>query len=455
MLVALSLANLLLIRIWTELLGERLEPTPPVWCAAALVNLALLTALIWAVIRWGSDLGRGVLTVVSVTLLAKELALSAGHAAASWKATAAGVIESGMRRGWLWPAALLALALLAWVAWRTRRVEWTASALVMLSPMVFVTAGRAGWQVLVQPPAPKTLTQSANTAFRPGPRVVWIIFDELDERVAFTQRPAALHLPALDAFRAESIVFRQAISPSNSTVISIPALLGQVFERPGLRAGLVGWHLSYCRDYGSRLANCQAWAMDRQLNSYGQGLANVVRNQWRSLFESSLYSFFGQSLALEAHARTVVEMEEAAAGLAARRDLNLVFLHLPTPHSPYIYDAVRRDLSATNQDARGYLGNLELADRVFASIRASLTASGLWSQTHVLVSGDHGFRQAYKIGYSGEDRHVPFMWKPAGQVKPRQLDQRFETGGVGGGTAELVSRLLDGENAESVLARYP
>ena len=450
-LVALSLANLLLIRIWTELLGERLEPTPPVWCAAALVNLALLTALIWAVIRWGSDLGRGVLTVVSVALLAKELALSAGHAAASWKATAAGVIESGMRRGWLWPAALLALAWLAWVAWRTRRVEWTASALVMLSPMVFVTAGRAGWQVLVQPPAPKTLTQSANTAFRPGPRVVWIIFDELDERVAFAQRPAALLLPALDAFRAESIVFRQAISPSNSTVISIPALLGQVFERPGLRAGLVGWHLSYCRDYGSRLANCQAWAMDRQLNSYGQGLANVVRNQWRSLFESSLYSFFGQSLALEAHARTVVEMEEAAAGLAARRDLNLVFLHLPTPHSPYIYDAVRRDLSATNQDARGYLGNLELADRVFASIRASLTASGLWSQTHVLVSGDHGFRQAYKIGYSGEDRHVPFMWKPAGEVKAREVDQRFETGG----TAGLVSRLLDGENAESVLARYP
>ena len=195
--------------------------------------------------------------------------------------------------------------------------------------------------------------------------------------------------------------------------------------------------------------------MDRQLNSYGTELWKVVGQQLRSLFESSLYSVFGQSLALEAHGGTVVEMEDAGARLASRRDLNLVFLHFPTPHSPYIYDAGRRDLSATNQDARGYLSNLELADRIFASIRASLTASGLWTQTHVLVSGDHGFRQAYKIGYSGEDRHVPFMWKPAGQVKPRQLDQRFETGGLGGGTAGLVSRLLDGENAESVLARYP
>ena len=455
-LVALSLANLLLVRIWTELLGERVAPAPPVWCAAALINLLLLTALIWTVIRWGSRVGRGVLAVASVALLAKELVLSAGHGAASWKATAAGVIESGMRRGWLWPVALLALTLLAWVAWRTRQVEWAASALVMLSPIVLVTAGQAGWQALVIPSAPKALAQSAaNAAFRPGPRVVWVIFDELDERVAFAQRPATLHLPALDAFRAESIVFRQAISPSNSTAVSIPAILGSVLERTGIRAGLVGWHLPYCQSYGSRLASCQAWAMDRQLNSYGQGLANVVRHQWRSLFESSLYSFFGQSLALEAHARTEVEMEEAAARLAARRDLNLVFLHLPTPHSPYVYDAVRRDLSATNQDARGYLGNLELADRVFATIRASLTANGLWSQTHVLVSGDHGFRQAYKIGYSREDRHVPFMWKPAGEVKARQLDHRFETGGVGGGTAGLVSRLLDGENAESVLARYP
>ncbi len=454
-LVALSLANLLLVRIWTELLGERVAPAPSVWCAAALVNLLLLTALIWTVNRWGSVAGRGLLAVASVALVAKEIALAAGHGAAAWKAAAAGVVESGMRRGWLWPVALLALTLLTWVAWRARQVEWTASVLVMLSPIVLVTAGRAGWQALVPPRAPQALMQPVNAAFRPGPRVVWIIFDELDERVAFAQRPAGLHLPALDAFRAESIVFRQAISPANSTVISIPAMLGQIFERPGVRAGLVGWYLPYCQDYGARLASCEAWAMDRQLNSYGTEVWKAVGHQWRSLFESSLYSVFGQSLALEAHARTVVEMEEASARLAARRDLNLVFLHLPTPHSPYIYDPVRRDLSATNQDARGYLGNLELADRVFSRIRASLTASGLWSQTHVLVSGDHGFRQAYKIGYSREDRHVPFMWKPAGEVKPRQLNGRFETGAVGGGTAGLVSRLLEGENAESVLARYP
>ena len=34
------------------------------------------------------------------------------------------------------------------------------------------------------------------------PRVVWLIFDELDERVAFAARPANLSLPEFDRLRA-------------------------------------------------------------------------------------------------------------------------------------------------------------------------------------------------------------------------------------------------------------
>ena len=450
-LVALSLANLLLIRIFTELLGEHTQPAPPVWYAAALVNLLLLTAFIWMVARWAGAWGRGILALSGAALLAKELTISLGHEAAAWKGFAAELVEAALRQGWLTLAVIAALILMAWVSWRTP-LRWVPAALLMLSPVVVVTAGQTAWH-LTQPPVaqPRFKATSPNPPASTGPRVVWIVFDELDERVAFSQRPATLRLPALDAFRAESIVFRQAFSPSNSTAISIPRMLGHVFERPDLRAGLVGWHLPYCQDYGRHLASCQAWAMDRQLNSYGSGIFNVVRNQWRSLFESSLYSFFGQSLALEAHARTIVEMEDAAARLAARPDLNLVFLHLPVPHPPFIYHSGRGDLSASNQDARGYLANLELADRLFARIRLSLTKSGLWPQTHVLVTGDHGFRQAYRLGYSRQDLHVPLMWKPAGPAKPRQVDERFETSR----TAALVSRLLKGENAESAVARYP
>ena len=122
-----------------------------------------------------------------------------------------------------------------------------------------------------------------------------------------------------------------------------------------------------------------------------------------------------------------------------------------TPHTPFVYNPAKHDLSAHNQDARGYLANLQLADRMFAKIRARLTQNGAWAHTHVLVTGDHGYRQATRLGYPPEDKHVPWMWKPAGAVPARQIDRPFETRH----TAAIISLLLNGENAETVLARYP
>ncbi len=454
-LASLSLANLCLVRIWVELLGDHIEPPPTIWYAAALLNLVLLTALIWAVARWGGALGRSLLALAGFALLAKEFTLSAGHDDAAWKGSLATVVESGLRRGWLWPAALILLGMLGWLVWRTQ-LRWIAPVLVMLSPIVFVTAGQASWKVIrpgrASASAPRPGLPSA--PLNAGPRIVVILFDELDERLAFTARPSGLRLPALDAFRQQSVVFRQAFSPSDGTQVSVPLILGRVFERSSLgghRAGIAGWYIPYCQKYGAFVESCQAWPMDRQLNSYGSGLFQVCRNQLRSFFESSLYSLFGQSLSVEAHVRTVLEMEEAAARLAARPDLDLVFLHLPTPHTPFIFNTERRDLSARNQNAQGYFANLELADRIFSRIQAQLMAGGLWTRTHVLVTGDHGFRQAHRFGYPKETLHVPVMWKPAGQVAPRTVQQRFETRGLG----SLVSRLLNNEAAETLLAGYP
>jgi hypothetical protein len=452
-LAALSLANLLLVRIWVELLGEHAEPAPAVWYGAALVTMSVLAIIIRVGARRGGFPGRLMLAAASTTLLAKEFTLAAGHEGAPWKNKAAAVVENGLRTGWLWAAGGCFLILLGWVAWRTQ-LNWVPSGLMMLSPILIVTAGQVAWRLAQPSPAAAQVHPAASRRAVPiqaKTRVVWIVFDELDERIAFSQRPPGLRLPALDTMRAESVVFRQAFSPSNSTAISIPALLGHTFERPGLESGVAGWFIPYCHNYGKLLAACRSWEMNRQLNSYGAGFANVVRNQLRSLLESSLYSPFGQSLAVEAHVRTVLEMESSAAQLAAQPNLHFVFLHLPMPHSPYVYRPAKRDLGARNQGFGGYTANLELADRAFARIRSSITASGLWSRTHVIITGDHGFRYATHLGYPSEDRHVPFIWKPAGEVAPRQLEQHFETIRTSG----LVSRLLDGETAESVLAGYP
>ncbi len=452
-LAAISLANLFLVRIWTELLGEQTEEIPPIWYGAALLNLLALSLLIWAIARWGGFAGRVALAVGGSLLLAKELTMAVGHDATAMKSFMAGLVAQGLRQGWLVPAGVVAALALAWVAWRTQ-LRWAPPLLEILCPIVVVTAGQAAWRATLPPPPQPITRMSQPGKFKPGPRVVWVIFDEFDERIVFSRRPAGLKLPALDALRDEAIAFPQAFSPSNSTADSIPALLGDLFERSqsvGIRSGVVGWFLPYCRKYGASLAECRSWRMDLQRNSYALGLFGAVGSQLRSLFESSLYSIFGQSITVEAHGRTVLEMEAAAVALAGRGDLNLVFLHLPVPHPPYVYNPVRRDLSARNQDERGYLANLELADRMLGKIRAGLEASGLWTGTNVLVSGDHGFRQARRIGYSLEDRHVPLLWKPAGAKQTRVVSQRFETIQ----TAGLISRLLGGEPAESMLAGYP
>lgn len=394
------------------------------------------------------------LGLLSSALILKELVLSAGQDSDRWRGRVAALVETGLRQGWAWPLGLLGLAGLGWLISRARWT-WISQSLLILTPIVAVTAGQVLWRMLTLAPpsplAPRVAHSPATSATGKGAPVVWIVFDELDERVAFAQRPAGLSLPALDAFRAEAVTFLNAQSPANATAISIPAMLSHLLERPGLRAGIAGWYLPYCRTYAPYLQQCRQWPMNRQMNSYGHGLLTVMKNQGRSLLETSLYSAFGQSLAIQAHIRTILEMEQAAARMAADPNLDLVFLHLPAPHPPFVYDPARRDLSARNQDARGYLANLQLADRLFATIRARLERDGLWANAHVLVTGDHGYRQATRLGYPPGDRFVPFLWKPAGRVPPRQIATPFETHH----TAALVNRLLEGEAAESVLARYP
>ncbi len=459
---ALSLANLLLVRLWVELLGDFAGAIPRVRYGAALLDLALLTGAIWAAARWGGLAARLLLAVLSTALIAKEVTISVGQDVAAWKMGAAGVVDTALRQGWFWPVALAAIGGLGCVAWRTE-LRWASGLLVTLSPIALVTAGQVAWRLLMPTP-PAILADSTSlrrtatpprparrVVTQPGARVVWILFDELDERVAFSQRREGLRLPALDAFRAGSIVYRQATSPSNATSDSVPQILGQVFELPGLRAGVVGWYIPYCDVFAAHLVDCQDWAMDRQINSYGDTLPQVTVNHFRSLLESSLYSLLGQSLAVQAHVRTVQAMEREAGRTATRPDLQLVFLHLPAPHTPFVYRPAQKDFGAANQNSSGYLNNLALADRLFAGVRGRLEEAGMWATSHVIVTGDHGYRQANRLGYPPFDRHVPWMWKPAGQFRPQAVDRPFETRRAAG----FVHRLLAGDSTEAVLAGYP
>jgi hypothetical protein len=334
-------------------------------------------------------------------------------------------------------------------------------------PFAALTIGQSLWIAFQAPPASAAsaspVRESASSADPPRDshaarrRFVWIVFDEFDERIAFSQRPEGLSLPAFDRFRSEaSFVARRASSPANSTSISIPALLsgrlpeapnrmsGAILERltrKNLRTAVVGWALPYCPELGPNVTECSWWPMAQQHNSYGDGVFDGIFGRVRSLFESNHISPFGQSLAVRHHVSQVAEITRAATSAAARPDLDFVFLHLPHTHNPFIWNPETRqpDLPAHPWDRRGYLRNLPWADEAFAGIRGAMEASGVWDRSTVLVSGDHGYRNAAALGYAGEELHVPFMLKSPAPLTPLDPDAPLETIR----TTEILDGLLE------------
>jgi hypothetical protein len=53
---------------------------------------------------------------------------------------------------------------------------------------------------------------------------LWVLFDEMDQRMAFEKRPAWLRLPAFDRLRGESLEATNAFSPGQDTIYAVPAL---------------------------------------------------------------------------------------------------------------------------------------------------------------------------------------------------------------------------------------
>jgi hypothetical protein len=113
--------------------------------------------------------------------------------------------------------------------------------------------------------------------------------------------------------------------------------------------------------------------------------------------------------------------------------LDLVFVHLPVPHEPVIYDAARGRFRL--EPGGSYADNLALADRALAHLRDQLARAGLWERSWVLVSSDHGWREG-----PGPDRHVPFLLKAPGAGRHLAYERKLDTVA----SARLLTEILRG-----------
>lgn len=497
--IACSLANLCLFSVWGQLLpGSPLhyfleQPPPRAALLIAMAWVAILALAFWA----GATLARhsdsaGWKQVARLIFVVLVLAALNGIRRQTPQLALRSLGEAIGKPGLVVLAAALGVGgALVFAKWWPRAVRALAMIVLLFFPFALLTLSRATWAILSHDTAYADFANGPyaprlpSVGERPG-RVVWLVFDELDYRIAFEQRPAGLQLPELDRFAAQSVHATQAYPPAGETLLSIPALLTgkqvsraeptgprrlwvafadatqttvlneapnifSAWRQAGRNAAAVGVGLPYCRLFNESLIDC-AWVSDYggQTRKHVPGLsvAETAIIQAADVLDSfplatrlgvrrTLISRLGGArakrrlLGVQRYERTLEDAKRFLAGDAA----DLVYLHFPVPHSPYIYD--REKGALVDGEPRSYADNLDLTDRTLGELRRTMEAAGRWDSATVLITSDHWYRiNLWKPWKShGEDAalgretdfRVPMMLKLPGQQEARAYDQPFTT----------------------------
>ena len=399
---------------------------------------------------------------------------------------------------------------------RQRLVRIAITISLILAPFALVTFFQAAWQWTIYRSGEQFKDQTtphSHTRSTPQRRVLWIVFDEMDYRLAFINRPSTVELPEFDRLRTESIFANNAYPPGGDTVLSLPALINgrlvssstrtapnelmvtfadnnqpvpwstqpNVFSAAnsiGFSSALAGWYHPYCRIIGRNLTKC-SWEGLAFLGS--KEVVNLVTNSDGSVVKSMFA--VGKSTLLPPvigtfvrsengnvwrnfTMRSFVNIHKEALIMARDPDLDLVMIHYPIPHPPGIYDRSKRNFSLNS--GSGYLDNLQLADRAVGELRSELERAALWGSTTVLISSDHWLRadrvwrnhpfwkrsftvEDPAVTNSTKDERVPFVLRLAGEKVGSNYDAPFNTVL----SHDLILAILSGEvSKEADVAKW-
>lgn len=273
---------------------------------------------------------------------------------------------------------------------------------------------------------------SAQPEERPDQRVIWIVFDELSYDLAFDHRPAGLLLPQFEKLHSKSVSLGNLEPIGYFTDRVIPSLLlGQPIDQirsdldgnlsytdqaqhrwvsydadktlfglanaNGWNPGVSGWFNPYCRVFASLLSSC-FWRPE-----IGSRLALELMgaSSDKSSLENALilprYFLLSHGARQETDDKTLTynrlvqdyqSIMTEASTLIESNSVHFVFVHLPVPHPPGLYD---RKTHRFSKDGN-YLDNLVLADEALGDLMQEIDRTPLADQTTVIVSSDHSWR---------------------------------------------------------------
>ena len=485
-LLCLSLANLYFINVWAELgnrgfdffRGARPAATA-FWAVVTLITM--LSLAFWVAVQLWRRLPPRLARPAAIVGIAMSLAVPATviHRSVLDPLVDAAIRMVG-RTAVYGIVAVIGGALFVWLVARTSSaVRAYSAALLLVLPLAPVLSVNAAWVQWQRPPAEEYAgTVPPQSGRSPTTRVVVMVFDEWDQRLAIDERPDRVDLPVLDRILGQSFQASRAVGggylgvassiksmltgqrlqgvdPQSLGVrlegdrrtvidaaaawVEAPTLFSELSAR-GWSSGVAGWYIPYCRLQGQYLRAC-SWQPGgsvygrRELVfelSYPENLRTIaVRQLERVPMSRRLGLDFSQRERRNLLAEEVTRIR--ARFSTALDSADLLYVHWPVPH-PF---GVEDPSSPIEGRAPNYLDNLMVVDRLLAEMEATLTRAGRWDQIALVVTSDHSLRSWYWEGsgaWTDEEQqatggrqspYVPFVVKFAGRHAPLRYDQPF------------------------------
>lgn len=277
-------------------------------------------------------------------------------------------------------------------------------------------------------------------------RIVWILFDELSHNLVFDHVPRGVTFPNFEKLRSRSISFTNLQPEGFYTDRVIPSLLlgvsiheirsgedGRLWyfdaarqewlaynahqslfglaQDNGWNPAVAGWYNPYCRIFASVLTACfwqpsietllpfeQLGATENQSAAADAMLA--PRMFWHALTQGGGYGIDLLRKNIEDY-RCVMAHAQSLIGYG---QIHFIFIHLPVPHPPGIYDRRTHQL----REGGDYLDNLALADDTMGRLMQQINSTPWAAQTTVIVSSDHSWRVPIwrHFGWSAEEERT-------------------------------------------------
>jgi hypothetical protein len=313
----------------------------------------------------------------------------------------------------------------------------------------------------------------------PPVRVIWLIFDDWDQRLTFDAPGVAAPVPTLFRLATHSFAANHALAALTGTVpvfdmstnSAIPSLLygklmvGSAIEGPATRqllfagsdtltvfgqgdsifarmraqgwnSAVAGWFIPYCRIFAPVLTGCYWDEMFDQASSAHTAPLAAAVDETRMLFETDMFSLFGRSLVDERHIAEFESLLTASKRYAADPTLGLAFVHFNVPHMPFFYNPELGRFGRSGHPDDLYIDALKWVDLAVQETISSLEKSGLNAKTAVILSADHPARLV-----SQTSPYVPFIVHLPGQEAGLFETREFSALR----TADLVLAIARGE----------